>query len=62
MAEYKIIHKEEFVGWFYVNAEDESDALRKFSDAVDNAKIDFSDMEMVDSSDTAVLVGNSEEE
>lgn len=56
MHEYKIVHREELVGWFYVYAESEEDALEIYHDAVNNGRIDFSDMELVDSEDTAELV------
>ena len=55
MASYKIIHKEELVGWFYVEADSEKEALAKYDEMVNNGEIDYSDMEMVDSSDEAVL-------
>lgn len=55
MKNYKIIHKEELVGWYYVEAESEEDALQKFSCLVSEGGIDFSDLEMIDSSDKAVL-------
>ena len=52
MAEFKIVHREELVGEFYLEADSEEDAIQKFNFMVDNGEIDFSDMEMVDSSDT----------
>lgn len=55
MASYKIIHKEELVGWFFVEANNEKEALAKYDEMVNNGEIDYSDMEMVDSSDEAVL-------
>lgn len=50
---YRIIHKEELIGEFYVDAESEEDALEKYRSMVCNGEIDFSDMEMVDSEDKA---------
>ena len=52
--EYKIIHREELIGWFYVEADSEDEALEVFYDDVNNGRVDFSDIELVDSSDTAV--------
>lgn len=56
MKEYRIIHTEKLVGWFYVYAKSEEDALEIYHDAVNDGQIDFSDMELVDSEDTAELV------
>lgn len=50
---YRIIHKEELIGEFYVDAESEEDALNEYRNRVCNGEIDFSDMEMVDSEDIA---------
>ena len=47
--------KEELIGWFYVEANSEEEALEEWNFKVNNGEIDFSDMDMVDSSDTAVL-------
>ena len=55
MATYKIIHREELIGWFYVEADSEEEALEEFSFQVNDGQIDFSDMEMIESSDEAVL-------
>lgn len=55
MATYKIIHKEELVGWFYVEADSKEEALEEFGFQVNNGQIDFSDVELIDSSDEAVL-------
>ncbi len=55
MKTFKIVHREELVGWFYVEAENEAAALEEYNRKVNNGEIDFSDMEMVDSSDTAEL-------
>lgn len=56
MAEYKIIHREELVGWFYVHANSKEEALEKWNRKVNNGEVDFSDLDLVDSSDTAELV------
>ena len=55
MAEYKIVHREELIGWFYVEADSEEEALEKYEEQVNNGQIDFSDMEMVNSEDTVVM-------
>lgn len=55
MALYKIIHKEELIGWFYVEANSEKEALAEYEAMVNNGEVDYSDMEMVDSSDEAIL-------
>lgn len=54
---YKIIHKEELIGWFYVDATSEEEALEKFHMEVD--EFDFSDMDLVDSEDIAVELENN---
>ena len=54
MATWKIIHREELIGWFYVEADSEEEAMREFEYQTINGEIDFSDMEMVDSSERAV--------
>ena len=53
MKTYKIIHKEEIVGRFYVEANSPDEALEEYRYQVDNGKIDFSDMELIDSEDVA---------
>lgn len=53
MKTYKIIHKEELVGWFYVEANSPDEALEEYRYKVDNGKIDFSDMELINSEDVA---------
>jgi hypothetical protein len=55
---YKIIHKECLVGAYYVMADSSEEALNKYWSLVNSGKIDFSDMEILDSSDEAVLVEN----
>lgn len=52
MKTWKIVHKEELVGYFYVEAETAEDALKEYAYQVENGQIDFSDMEMTDSEDT----------
>ncbi len=49
MAEYKVIYREELVGWFYVEADSEEDAIRKFEFQVSEGQIDFGDMALTDS-------------
>lgn len=53
MKTYKIVHREELVGWFYVEAGSEEEALDKYHYMVSNGDIDLSDMEMIDSEDIA---------
>lgn len=53
---YKIVHKEELVGWYYVEANSEEEALERFSIMCNGGEIDFSDMEIVDSSDAAIEI------
>ena len=51
MKTYKIIHKEELVGWFYVEADSPEEAIEQWRYKVDNGEVDFGDMEMVSSED-----------
>lgn len=51
MKEYRITHKEELIGYYYIEAQTEAEALEKFSRMAANGEINFSDMEMTDSSD-----------
>lgn len=51
MKEYKIAHKEKLFGVFFVEAENEDDAMQKYNQMVMEGKIDYSDMDLVDSSD-----------
>ena len=51
MKTYKIVHKEELVGWFYVEADSPEEAIEQWRYKVDNGEVDFGDMEMVDSED-----------
>ena len=52
MKTWKIVHKEELIGWFYVEAETAEEALEQYKYNVDNGEIDFGDMEMINSEDT----------
>lgn len=54
MKKYKIVHTEKLVGEWYVEAESSEGAIEAFMTQVNNGKIDFSDMELVDSEDNAV--------
>lgn len=54
MKEWKIVHREELVGVYYVEAENEEAALKEFDRQNARNEIDYSDLEMVDSSNTAV--------
>lgn len=47
MKSYKIIHEEKLVGWWYVDANSEQEALDEFDRMVMNGEVDFSDMERV---------------
>ena len=52
---YKIVHREELIGWYYVEATGEEEAIEKFNEMACNGEVDFSDLEVVESSDEAVL-------
>lgn len=54
MKEWKIVHREELIGTYYVEAENEEGALNEFDRRNARGEIDYSDLEMVDSSNTAV--------
>lgn len=56
MAQYGIYHKETLCGLFYVDADSKDEALEIYQNLVNDGKIDFGDLEMIDSSDTAVLL------
>ena len=58
---YKITHTEVLVDYFSVEAENEQEAIDVFMKMVDNDEIDFSRMEMVDSSDIATLCEETED-
>ena len=60
MALYKIVHKEELVDEFFFEADSEEEALDKYYQMAWNGEIDYSDMEMVDSSDVAYFVKEDE--
>lgn len=53
--QYKITHKESLVGWYYVEANSEQEAFEEWWYMLDNGKVDFSDLELIDSSDTVSL-------
>lgn len=61
MQKYKISHTEVLVDYFYVDAENELDAIDVFNQKVENGEIDFSRVEMVDSSDVATLCEETED-
>ena len=52
MITWKIVHREELVGWYYVEAETAEDAMEEWKHRVENGQVDFGGMEMVDSEDT----------
>jgi hypothetical protein len=52
---YKIVHREELIGWYYVEATGEEEAIEKFNEMACNGEVDFSDLEITESSDEAVL-------
>lgn len=60
MKTFRIVHTEELVGFFYVQAETEEEALQEWYHQVNNGKVDFSDMEMVDSSEEAIEMIDNE--
>lgn len=51
---FKIEHREELVGYFEVEAKNEAEAMDAYQHLVQEAKIDYGDMEMVDSSDKLI--------
>ena len=51
---FKIEHREELVGYFEVEADNEAEAMDAYQHLVQEAKIDYGDMEMVDSSDKLI--------
>ena len=53
MAIYKIKHREERYGEFFVEADSEEEAMDEYENQLNNGQIDFSDMEMINSSDAA---------
>ena len=57
MAKYKIVHEETLKGYFYVeDADDEQDAIDQFDAMCSRGEIDFSDLCLIDSNDTAEIV------
>jgi len=55
MATYKIRHYEKLVGFFYVEADSEDEAIDVFDRKCSAGEVDFSDLELIDSEDTASL-------
>lgn len=53
---YTIRHEETLVGYFDVEAETADEALEEYNHLVSEGKIDFSDLEMSDSADTAYQI------
>ena len=51
MKEFKITHKERLVGTYYIEADDVYDAVNKYWSMVMAGEIDYSDMDVIDSSD-----------
>lgn len=49
--EYKITHREKLVGRFYVEVDSPYEALEKYNRMLTNGELDFSDLELVESSD-----------
>jgi len=60
MKTFRIVHTEELVGFFHVQAETPEEALQEWYHQVNDGKIDFSDMEMVDSSEEAIEMSENE--
>lgn len=60
MKTFHIVHREELVGYFYVEAETPEEALQEWYNQVNNGEIDFSDMEMVDSSEEVQEMSENE--
>ena len=55
MKTYEICHREEYVGYYYVEANSEEEALEEFMQQVSAGKVDLTDVEMMDSNDEAIL-------
>lgn len=51
---YEIKHEETLVGYYQIAASSESDAIKEFYRLAEDGKIDFSDLEMVDSEDKII--------
>ena len=61
MARFYIEHREELIGRFYVdNVSSEEEALEKYNHLVNEGRIDFGDLEMIDSSDKAIQEGTKD--
>ena len=57
MAKYKIVHEETLKGYFYIeDAESERDAIDQFDAKCSRGEIDFSDLDVIDTNDTAEIV------
>lgn len=56
MALYRIVHREVLVDEFFYEANSEEEAMAHYEDDAWNGRIDFSNAEMVDSSDTVEQV------
>lgn len=57
MKAYKIVHTETLMTEIYVDAETDEEALAKYQTMLNNGEIDFSDEDLVDSSDEVVCLG-----
>lgn len=57
MKAYKIVHTETLMMEVYVDAETDEEALAKYQTMLNNGEIDFSDEDLVDSSDEVVCLG-----
>ena len=57
MAKFKIVHKETLKGYYFVEAKDERDAIDVFEGKCSRGEIDFSDLDLIDSSVVAYYVG-----
>lgn len=55
MATYKVVHTEKLVGVYYVEADSCEEAREEFEYLATEGKIDFCDLEMIDSSDDISL-------
>lgn len=51
MKPYKITHREHSIGYYYVDAENEKEAMEKYNKLVNDGEIDYSDMEVEEFSD-----------
>ena len=60
MAKFKIVHEEKLKGYYFVEAKDERNAIDVFEEKCNRGEIDFSDLDLIDSSDTAYFVSEEE--